>query len=100
MFFGVLFLLVHLYVLLIYTCITYFVIFVSLAQYFVFKMTDNELAFKTKLKEKASEKQINWKQFLCHSSGQTADLSKLFWSKLGRRSEKQPKEEMTLFTIF
>ena len=93
MFFGVLFLLVHLYVLLIYTCITYFVIFVSLAQYFVFKMSDNELAFKTKLKEKASEKQINWKQFLCHSSGQTADLSKLFGVNLGDVQKSSRKKK-------
>ena len=38
-------------------------------------MSDSELSRKTKSKEKASEKQINWKECLCHSYGQTGDIS-------------------------
>jgi len=29
----------------------------------------------TKSKEKASVKQLNWKECLCHSTGETGDLS-------------------------
>jgi hypothetical protein len=38
-------------------------------------MSDNELTLKTKSKEKASEKQINWKECLCRSTGQADELS-------------------------
>ena len=38
-------------------------------------MSDSELSRKTKSKEKASENQINWKECLCHSYGQTGDIS-------------------------
>ena len=50
-----------------------FVIVVSIAQYFA--QNDSELTLLTKSKEKSSNKQINWKWWLCHSTGQAGDLS-------------------------
>jgi len=38
------------------------------------KMGGSELTLMTKSKEKSSDKQINWKEWLCHSTGQAGDL--------------------------
>ena len=56
--------------------ITYFVIFVSIAQYFA---QNKQQWTYTSQKENTSEKQINWKECHCHSTGQTSDLSKKIW---------------------
>jgi hypothetical protein len=52
---------------------TYFVIVISIAQYFA--QNGRELTPKTKSNEKSSDKQINWKCWLCHSTGQAGDPS-------------------------
>ena len=46
-------------------------------------MSNSELTLH---KEKASEKQINWKECLCHSTGQTSNLSIFFGVDLFRKA--------------
>jgi len=41
-------------------------------------MSDSELTFKTKSKEKTSDKHINWEECICHSTGLAGGLSIFF----------------------